>query len=90
MPESLRRASIGARVFAAAGLAVPLALNPEPEGVIALAILVVFSALLVLRLAQGRRPPCACFGSWSAKPLGWQHLVRNAVLIALAVVAAVA
>ena len=59
-------------------------------GGVAAAMLVAFSALLVLRLAQGRRPPCACFGSWSAKPLAWQHLVRNAVLLALALVAALA
>ena len=41
MPESLRRASIGARAFAAVALAVPLALNPQREGLIALGILVV-------------------------------------------------
>lgn len=59
-------------------------------GAVAAAMMVAFSALLVLRLAQGRRPPCACFGSWSAKPLGWKHLVRNAALLALALVAALA
>lgn len=63
--------------------------RPIPAA-IALAMLVVFTALLVLRLAQGQHPPCACFGSWSARPLGWRHLVRNAVLIALAVVAILA
>lgn len=57
---------------------------------VAIAMLLAFSGLLVLRLSQGRRPPCACFGSWSAKPLGWQDLVRNAVLLALAFVAALA
>lgn len=60
--------------------------QPIPA-VIALAMLVVFTGLLVLRLAQGKHPPCACFGSWSARPLGWRHLVRNAVLIAVAVLA---
>ena len=30
-------------------------------------ILLAFSALLSVRLARGQRPPCACFGSWSAK-----------------------
>ena len=47
-----------------------------------------FTALLVLRLAQGRRPPCACFGSLSSKPIGPGHLVRNLVFIGLAVLAA--
>lgn len=49
-----------------------------------------FTALLVLRLAQGVRPPCACFGSWSSKPIGAGHVVRNAAFIALAMVAALA
>lgn len=57
---------------------------------VALAVLVVFTGLLVLRLAQGRRPPCACFGAWSATPIGPRHVARNVVLMALAVVAAVA
>ena len=59
--------------------------EPVP-GTIALAMLIVFSALLALRLAQGQHPPCACFGSWSSKPLGWRHLARNGLLIAAAVV----
>lgn len=54
---------------------------------VAVAMFVAFSALLALRLRQGQHPPCACFGSWSAKPLSWRHLARNAVLIAVAVVA---
>lgn len=57
---------------------------------IAAAMLLAFSGLLVLRLAEGRRPPCACFGSWSAKPLSWRHVARNAVLLAAAIVAVVA
>ena len=60
--------------------------RPAPAAA-ALAMLVVFTGLLVTRLAQGRHPPCACFGSWSAKPLSWRHLARNAALIAIAVVA---
>ncbi len=48
------------------------------------ALLVGFTSLLVLRLAQGRRPPCACFGAWSSKPIGWNNVVRNAVFLALA------
>jgi hypothetical protein len=62
--------------------------RPVPA-LIACALLVAFTALLVVRLANGERPACACFGSWSARPLGWRHLVRNLVLIALTVVAAV-
>ena len=47
-----------------------------------------FTALLLTRLAQGRRPPCACFGAISSRPIGVAHLLRNAVFIAMAVVAA--
>jgi uncharacterized membrane protein YphA (DoxX/SURF4 family) len=51
---------------------------------IALAMLLAFTALLVVRLAQGRRPPCACFGAWSTKPIGWSNVARNALFLALA------
>ncbi|MCU1394581.1 MAG: hypothetical protein JWM34_3009 [Ilumatobacteraceae bacterium] len=57
---------------------------------VAIAMLVSFSALLGLQLSKGKHPPCACFGSWSAKPLSWRHLARNLALIAVAVVALVA
>ena len=48
MPESLRRASVGARAFAAVGLAVPLILNPTTDGVVALGVLVVAWAIACL------------------------------------------
>jgi len=59
---------------------------PAVVAVMALALLAMFTTLIMVRLAQGKRPPCACFGSWSARPLGWRHLLRNGVLMALAVV----
>lgn len=55
----------------------------------AVGVLTAFTVLLVVRLAQGQRPPCACFGSWSAKPIGVSSVVRNVVFIGLAIVAAV-
>lgn len=54
----------------------------------AIVLLVAFTVLIGLRLSQGRRPACACFGAWSARPIGPGHLARNAALIVLAVVAA--
>ncbi len=45
-----------------------------------------FTVAIIDRLARGLHPPCACFGSWSARPLGWRHVVRNTILLALAVV----
>ncbi len=59
----------------------------RPTAAIAIAVLVVFTTLIANRLRRGEHPPCACFGAWSAKPIGPGHLVRNGVLIALAVLA---
>ena len=56
---------------------------------LALGLLVAFSAALVRVLARpvGERPACACFGRWSAKPVGAGSLLRNGMLAALAVLA---
>jgi hypothetical protein len=55
---------------------------------VAAGLLVAFTALLAVRLLQGRRPPCACFGTLSSKPIGWANVARNAVFLALAAVVA--
>jgi uncharacterized membrane protein YphA (DoxX/SURF4 family) len=60
----------------------------RPVAVVALVVLLIFTSLLIVRLKQGRRPPCACFGALTARPIGWGNVVRNAVFIALAVVIA--
>ncbi len=63
----------------------------RPVVALAAAVLLgAFTVLLVLRLAQGRRPPCACFGAWSTRPVGYGSVARNVVLIALALLAATA
>lgn len=54
----------------------------------AVGLLTAFTVLLVVRLAQGRRPPCACFGSLTPKPIGVASVARNVVFIAVAVLAA--
>lgn len=54
----------------------------------AVAVLTVFTLLIAARLAQGQRPPCACFGSLSAQPIGARHIARNVGFIGLAVLAA--
>jgi uncharacterized membrane protein YphA (DoxX/SURF4 family) len=59
--------------------------RPWPA-VVAAALLVVFSAAIAVRLAQGRHPPCACFGA-SPRPIGIWSLVRNAGLLAVAAAA---
>ena len=53
-------------------------------------VLLAFTGLLILNLARGRRPPCACFGASSRRPIGPESLVRNVVLLALALIAFVA
>ena len=59
-----------------------------PAALAAMALLAVFTVLIVRKLMAGEHPPCACFGAWSAKPIGRGHVVRNAVLMVLAAVAA--
>ena len=68
-----------------AALVVQLA-RPWPA-IGAIAVLVLFTVLIVRHLAAGRRPECACFGAWSSRPIGVGHLVRNSLLLALAVLA---
>ncbi len=59
----------------------------RPAAAAAVAVLVVFTVLLIGQLARGHRPPCACFGAWSVKPLGLGHVVRNMALIGLGMLA---
>ena len=47
-------------------------------------LLTAFTVLILVQLARGRRPRCACFGAWSARPLGPGHVARNGGLLALA------
>jgi len=59
-------------------------LAPVPA-IAAIVLLVAFTTLLVVRLRDGDRPPCACFGTWSTAPLSWWHVARNVGMLALAV-----
>ncbi len=54
---------------------------------VAIGLLAAFTVILAAKLRKGEHPPCACFGAWSSKPISGGHIVRNLVLIALAVVA---
>ncbi|MEO6653706.1 MAG: MauE/DoxX family redox-associated membrane protein [Ilumatobacteraceae bacterium] len=71
----------------ATGAALVVQLGDPVPAITAIALLLAFSVLIALRLSQGRRPACACFGAWSAQPIGPTHLLRNAALIALGVLA---
>jgi uncharacterized membrane protein YphA (DoxX/SURF4 family) len=60
----------------------------RPLAIVAGVLLAAFTTLLVVRLSQGRRPPCACFGALSSKPISWASVTRNAAFMILAVVVA--
>lgn len=58
--------------------------------VVAMITLQVFTLSIIAQLSRGRRPVCACFGAWSARPLGAGHVVRNVAMMVLAVLALIA
>ena len=71
----------------AIGAALVAQLAEPVAAVAAIGILLLFTALIVRHLLAGRAPECACFGAWSARPIGTGHLVRNSALLALAILA---
>jgi uncharacterized membrane protein YphA (DoxX/SURF4 family) len=50
-------------------------------------LLIAFSVVIARQLVEGRHPPCACFGTWSTRPLSETHLARNAGLILVGLIA---
>ena len=54
------------------------------SAIVAAVMLMAFTAVIALRLRDGSRPPCACFGSWSKRPLGAVHILRNLCVLAVA------
>ena len=66
------------------GIALLFASTAWAGAIAALAILVVFSAVLVFNLARGRTPDCNCFGQIHAAPIGWSTVIRNGALAAVA------
>ena len=72
--------------FAVGAMLIVQVAEPVPA-LVAILLLLLFSLLIAKRLSQGERPACACFGAWSAKPIGPEHLARNAGLLVLGVLA---
>lgn len=70
----------------ALGAALIVGVFPPWPAVVAAGVLVVFTLFIVRRLLDGSRPPCACFGSRSTRPLGLRHVVRNVGFLLVAVV----
>lgn len=84
----LPRASFFARFVPLAELSiVALLLIVPPAGAIAaLVSLAFFTTFLIGRLRAGVRAPCACFGSSRAQPISVRDVVRNLLLMGLAIV----
>ena len=80
------RASFFARFVPLAELSiVALLLIVPPAGAIAaLVSLAFFTTFLIGRLRAGVRAPCACFGSSRAQPISVRDVIRNLLLMALA------
>jgi uncharacterized membrane protein YphA (DoxX/SURF4 family) len=74
----------------ALGALLVVQIQPEVVGVLTLALLMTFTLLIARQLQKGHRPVCACFGSWSSKPLSGKHVARNAGFIALALITIIA
>lgn len=53
---------------------------------IALLLLMAFTIAIVRLLVRGKRPACSCFGALSATPIGARTVVRNGLLMVLAVI----
>ncbi|MFG1999785.1 MauE/DoxX family redox-associated membrane protein [Spirillospora sp. NPDC048911] len=95
LAAALRRREVGraaagwaARAVAAAEIAAALLVlvpvtAPAGLGVAAL-LLAVFSVAMVAALRGGVSTSCRCFGA-STAPIGWRHVVRNALLVCAAV-----
>lgn len=68
------------------GAALAARVIPVVSGFAALVLLVAFTLLILSNVIRGRRPVCTCFGAWRPAPLGWKHVARNVILMALTVV----
>lgn len=71
-----------------AAVAVALLVVPAWGGVLAFALLAGFTAYLTALVRSGRTVPCGCFGSRGDHPVSGVDLVRNALLLAAAALAA--
>ncbi|MGH1490366.1 MAG: DoxX family protein [Acidimicrobiales bacterium] len=78
----------GAVPIAELATAAALIVVPGWGGVAAFGLLAAFTANLVMVIRSGRVASCACFGGSSTEPVSSKHLVRNAALLVLALLAA--
>jgi len=64
-----------------------LLLRPDVGAVVALAALVVFTAVVVRAVLRGSTGGCGCFGSRRVDPVSLADVLRNGLLAALGVIA---
>jgi thiol-disulfide isomerase/thioredoxin len=69
-----------------AAILLVLAPTAVAGAVLAVVLLGAFTVAIARQLAAGRAPECHCFGQLQSEPIGPSSLVRNVVLVALAVV----
>ncbi|MFI9592703.1 MauE/DoxX family redox-associated membrane protein [Nonomuraea sp. NPDC052265] len=80
--------TVAVATAAAEGLVVVLAATPLPWAgpsafVVAAGLMICLTAAVVMVVRRGVATPCRCFGG-SSTPLGPQHVVRNVLLLAVA------
>jgi peroxiredoxin len=46
-------------------------------------LLLIFTSLIVINMALGRRPACHCFGQFQSEPIGPSTLARNVALLSM-------
>lgn len=86
----LRRPYLMARLVPGSeiGIAALLVLDPPVGAAVAFVALVAMTVVLLRLLRSGVTTYCACFGAASTTAaLSWREIARNAVLIAMAVLA---
>jgi peroxiredoxin/uncharacterized membrane protein YphA (DoxX/SURF4 family) len=78
-------------VLPATELAVAVLLLPASTAPAAAAgavgLLAAFLAIVVVSIARGRRPDCHCFGQLRSSTVGWHTVVRNGLLLGVAIFA---
>ena len=88
VPSSLRRPTTVVLPVTEIVVAALVAIPGFDVGVwIAVALLGLLTLSVAANLFAGRRPPCPCFGVVSARPISGRTLVRNSVLLAVAILA---
>ncbi len=80
-------ASVGVPVLELAIAALVLAVPSRWPTWLAVAAFALFTGFVAAELQRGEREPCRCFGSLSNRPMSTRALIRNAWLLAIAVVA---